>query len=397
MARRALERELERSTVVEIAPDVWMLEGYLGDEFLTRPPSSNVYVLRDGDSLLLLDSGKHAFYRERILQIIDRCRADGVKRITLMLTQGHFDHAFNNDVVLETGLPWQFLLPAPEVGRLDFAEDALQDLVMLGEYEDVLTTMFSWSRETAPVRVVEKISRSLARKLLRFSFTRLMGGARTLTDRAQILSLESRVKRRFGSVELQGWEVGRFFAVHDASHTPGHISLYDPENKLLLAGDVTVEINPAFFYTSMRACTEAAGWFRRMAEEGLVELAADSHRSKTFFPELFEKYRMEPLHETQLADAVRGKDACAAFFGTFEDYYRMLQEEVISAHRRIGPSTVGEIVEELRASPAPAVRLKCGLKWPAFPSRMDVLVASVLKEAGVTPERQGNRIVLPPA
>lgn len=397
MARRTLENELERSAVVEIAPDVWMLEGYLGDEFLTRPPSSNVYILRDGDSLLLLDTGKHAFYRERILRIIDRYRRDGVKRITLMLTQGHFDHAFNNDVVLETGLEWRFLLPAPEVERLDFAEDALQDLVMLGEYEDVLTTMFSWSRETAPIRVIEKISRPLAQKALRFSFNRLMGGARTLVERAQILSLESRIKRRFGTVELQGWEVGRFFAVHDASHTPGHISLYDPENKLLLSGDVTVEINPAFFYTSMSACTQAAGWFRRMAEEGFIELAADSHRSKSFFPGLFEKYRMEPLHETQLADAVRGRSACEAFFGTFEDYYGTLVEEVLSAHRRIGPATVGDIVEEVRASPAPAVRLKTALKWPAFPSRIDVLVASVLKEAGVKPERQGNRIVLPPA
>jgi len=51
MAKPALERELERSVVEEIAPDVWMIEGYLGDQFLTRPPSSNVYLLRDGDSL----------------------------------------------------------------------------------------------------------------------------------------------------------------------------------------------------------------------------------------------------------------------------------------------------------------------------------------------------------
>jgi glyoxylase-like metal-dependent hydrolase (beta-lactamase superfamily II) len=374
-----------------------MIEGYVGDEFLTRPPSSNVYLLRDGDTLLILDTGKHAFYRERILRIVDRYRKDGVKRITLMLTQGHFDHAFNNDVVLDTGLEWRFLLPAPEVDRLDFVDDVLQDLVMLGEYEDVLTTMFSWSRETAAIRVIEKLSRRLAQKLLRLSFTRLMSGARTLVERAEILSLESRSRRRFGSVELPGWEVGRFFAIHDASHTPGHISLYDAENKLLLSGDVTVEINPAFFYTSMKACTEAAGWFRQMAEEGFIELAADSHRSRTFFPDLFDKYRISPMHETQLADAIRGKAACRAFFGAFEDYYRTLREEVGAAHRRIGRATVGEIVEELRGSPQAAVRMKSAMKFPAFPSRMDVLVASVLKESGVKPDPEGERIVLSPA
>jgi glyoxylase-like metal-dependent hydrolase (beta-lactamase superfamily II) len=372
-----------------------MIEGYVGDRFMTRPPSSNVYLLRDGDSLLILDTGKHAFYRERILRIVDRYRREGVKRITLMLTQGHFDHAFNNDVVLDSGLPWRFLLPAPEVQRLDFVEDILQDLVLLGEYEDV-SPPCSVERETAPIRVVEKISRPLAQKLLRLSFTRLMSGARTLVERAEILPLESRITRRFGSVELQGWEVGRFFAIHDASHTPGHISLYDPENKLLLCGDVTVEINPAFFYTSMNACTEAAGWFRRMAEEGFIELAADSHRSKTFFPDLFDKHRISPMHETQLAGAIRGKPACQAFFGTFEEYYRMLQEEVLASHRRIGRSTVGEIVEEVRGSAKAAVRLKSAMKFPAFPSRMDVLVASVLKEAGVEPDREGQRIVLAP-
>src|SRR4030042_4213646 len=91
------EKELRRSFTREIAPDVWMLEGYISDYFLLKPASSNVFLLRDGDSLLMLDTGTYPFYRARMLELMRRYRADGVKRINLMLTQGHFDHASNND------------------------------------------------------------------------------------------------------------------------------------------------------------------------------------------------------------------------------------------------------------------------------------------------------------
>ena len=57
--------------------------------------------------------------------------------------------------------------------------------------------------------------------------------------------------------------------------------------------------------------------------------------------------------------------------------------------------TPREIVEELDSSGNDAVRLKRGMLWPAVPSRMDVLVAHVLKNAGISPVREGSRIVLP--
>ncbi len=396
MSSADLERELRKSTVTEIAPDVWMLEGYIGDEFFTKHPSSNVYILRDGDSLLILDTGYHAFYRQSMLKIIERYKKQGVKRLILTLTQGHFDHASNNVIALESGLDWRFLLPEPEFRTINLFEDMMRDLRELAEFENVYSTMFPWKGRTAAVRIAEKISPSLAAAMVRASFWRVMGGIQTLADKAESLTLKSRVKQRFGSVELQGWEVGRFFLIHDASHTPGHISLYDAQNKLLLAGDVTIEINPAFFYTSVDRCGEAAGWFRQMTEEGFVETVGDSHRSKTFMPGIFEKYGLNPLHKTQVADAIRGRNECAAFFGTFENYYRDLKQEALAAHARIGDATVGEIVEELGTSKNSSVQLKKAMVFPKFPSRMDVLVSSVLRERGAKPRKEGKRIVLSP-
>lgn len=80
----------------------------------------------------------------------------------------------------------------------------------------------------------------------------------------------------------------------------------------------------------------------------------------------------------------------------FENYYAQAKKEVLSAHGRAGEPTVSEILEELSASRDPAVQLKSAMKFPNFPSRMNVLVARVLKESGVIPRREGKKIILSP-
>jgi hypothetical protein len=220
-----------------------------------------------------------------------------------------------------------------------------------------------------------------------------MGGAKTLADRAKILKMEDRVSRSFGDVSFHGWDVGPYFLIHDASHTEGHVCLFDPGRKLLLSGDVTIEINPAFFYSSTRRCQEAAESFRRMAEAGFIETVGDSHRTSTYFPRLLEERGIDPLHPTQVKDLMHGKKECASFFGFFEDYYRRLQTEVMDALGHCGRAEIKDIVEQIRATKDPAMRFKISMRFPDFPSRLDVLVASVLRDEGVQPFQEGKRIL----
>ncbi|RJP28340.1 MAG: MBL fold metallo-hydrolase [Actinobacteria bacterium] len=389
------EKELRRSFTREIAPDVWMLEGYISDYFLIKPASSNVFLLRDGDALLMLDSGTYPFYRERMLELMRRYRADGVKRVDLMLTQGHFDHASNNDVILESGMDWRFLLQEPEVRVLDYLADWMADFRDLEQLYDIYA-QFDLGGITAPVNLASRISVGLARSILQANFRLMFLGIRNLSDRATILPSAARVKRRFGQVELEGWEVGRFFAIHDASHTPGHISLYDPENKLLLSGDVTVEINPAFYYSSLERCISTCGQFRRMAEEGYIELATDSHRSTTFFPDVMRTLRLTPFDEIEMTDVARGREECIRFFRAFEDFYSRLRDDILDVHARMGEATIPEITEELRAVDDAAVNLRKAMRFQRIPGRLDVLVAVVLKEAGATSRREGGRVIFSP-
>jgi glyoxylase-like metal-dependent hydrolase (beta-lactamase superfamily II) len=389
-------KELRRSFVREIAPDVWMLEGYISDYFLLKPASSNVFLLRDGDSLLVLDTGTYPFYRERMLDLMRRYREDGVKRVDLMLTQGHFDHASNNDVICESGLEWRFLLQEPEVKVLDFCNDWMADFRDLEQLYNIYS-LFDLGGITAPVNLTSRVSVGLARAVLQANLKLMFGGIDSLSSRATVLPSTDKVKRSFGTVELEGWEVGRFFAIHDASHTPGHISLYDPGNKLLLSGDVTVEINPAFYYSSLERCISTCGKFRRMAEEGYIELATDSHRSTTFFPDVMDSLKLTPFDDMEMVDVARGREECVRFFGAFEALYSNLRDDVLSAHARTGEATIPQITEELRSIDEPANNLRKAMKFQRIPGRLDVLVAVVLKEAGAVNRREGERVLFSPA
>lgn len=389
------EKELSRSFVREIAEDVWMVEGYVSSIFLLKPASSNTFILRDGDTVLVVDPGLYPFYRGRILELVEKFRRGGAKRVVLTVTQGHFDHVGNNDVLLETGFAdRRFVLAEPELPTIDLLEDFMRDLDDLAELYDVYSVLDG--RVTSVVKAASRVSPRLARAIFKAHFKALFAGLGTMKDRVEVLPLDGKEKRVFGSVELEGWALGRFFLVHDGSHSPGHISIYDGKTGFLMSGDVTVEINPAFYYSSLDRCIETAGKYRAMAEEGFIELASDSHRSPTFLPSLYERWSMEPISDIQLVDAARGGRQCAEFFGFFEEYFSQLKQTVLEVHRGLGEATIPQIVEGLGSAHNPAIDFKKAMVFEKIPSRMDVLVATVLREAGAPRVPGGNGAVFSP-
>ena len=380
----------------EIAPGVWMLEGFLSNDFMGSPPSCNVYFLRDGETLLILDTGHGNSSREDILEFIKKMEKEGIQRLILMVTQGHFDHSGNNDLLMETGLDWEFRLPEPEFPVIDVFNDFLNDLGNLEKYENIYRTMFPLKGKTAVIRIVGMFAPGLAKIILRKVFRRQFSKCHPLAEKACPLKLKERMTMEVGSVTLTGWKVGRFFIIHDGAHSPGHICLYDPDNRLLLCGDVTIEVNPAFLYSSINKLIETTERFNTMAEEGFIKIVGDSHRTRKYFTILCKQLGFQMLNEIQLIEYAVGKDQCIRFFSTFHSYYQQLKKEVLAAHEKVGRATVGKIVKELEKSSNPAVKLKTALVFPQVPSRMDVLVASVLKEAGAVPVRERGKIVIDP-
>jgi len=387
-------KELNQTRVMEIAPDIWMIEGYLSMNFFFKPPASNCFILRDKDMVLLIDTGTYPHYREKILKILERYRKGGAKRLILMLTQGHFDHVANNDLILEAGYrDVKFLLPEVEASTLDLYTHWTGEYQELREYYDTFREMMPMAFPTGIVRIVNGVSQKLADRLMASNLRSLFRGINTMADTATLLSNDSRVKRKFGDVEFLGWEVGRFFAVHDATHSPGHLSFYDPENKVFITGDATLEINPAFLNSSLDNCITMMNKYRRFAEQGFVQLATDAHRSKIWSSMLVDSTGEEPMSPLQLKDTFEGSEQCAAYYSLWESYYKGMKSEVLTILQRRGEATVHQLISDFKVSENPYAHFKVLMKFPQLPSRLDVMVANVLKEANIPRRKEGSKII----
>jgi glyoxylase-like metal-dependent hydrolase (beta-lactamase superfamily II) len=385
-------KEINQSRVMEIAPDIWMIEGYVSDNFIFKPPSCNCFILRDKETVLLLDTGTYPHYREKILALLEKYRKGGAKKLVLLLTQGHFDHVCNNDIIIESGYSdVHFLLPEDELATFDIYNHWTGEYREVMEYYNPYREM-TFAFPTAFVNLSSRISMKITQKMVDKNIASLFSGIRTMSEMVEILPNTSRIKRKYGDVEFTGWEIGRFFAIHDATHSPGHISLYDPEHKVFITGDATLEINPPFFNSSLNNCIDMMTKFKRFAEQGYVKIATDSHRSVRNSARLMESAKREPLHRLQIVDTVEGAN-CVEFYSFFENYYTVLKNEVLAALRRRGNATVHEIIRELKNSTDPYMQFKLFIRFPKLPSRTEILVANVLKEQNIPRHREGDKII----
>ncbi len=415
----AMLQEMEKGRVMEIAPDVWKIEGFAGTMFFIEPPSGNIFVMRDEETVLLMDTGHHPFYRERILRVLRRFREAGVRELVLVMSHGHWDHGKNNDIIDEAGFAKvRFLLPEVEFATLDIPRHMLGDAAKTVAYFDPgplvaggLRAFQQWAKnfpEYGEARYREAWARIEAlpatydsdrtRAAWEALLTQVLCPDLTsyLRDRAEPLSLAGRERRIYGGVEFSGWAVGRFFLIHDASQSPGHLCIYDPKNKLMITGDATLEINPPFFDCDFGACIDICTKCLTLAEQGKITLATDCHRSSQWWPRSFAAWGLAPLAPSQLVDVARGQQQCVAFYRMWVDYFRALREETLLAASRIGEATVPEIVRELAKSADRNVAFKLGLTLPNIPSTAEMLVVRVLLEAGAQRRVEGDRILLVP-
>ena len=413
-------KDLEKTRVMEIAPDVWELEGYAGTMFFLEPPSGNIFIMRDGDLVLMMDTGHHGFYRERMLKILHRLAREGAKELILIVSHGHWDHGKNNDIIYEAGYESaRFLLPEPEFHTINIPSHMLGDFDSVMEYFDPGVSMsdgfrafVQWAKNFPEYndpqyqetwKIIEALPVVYNKAKTRAAWESLLTNilcpdlSTYLIDKAEFLSLESREQRTFGDTEVLGWPIGRFFAIHDASQSPGHICIYDPLNKLMITGDATLEINPPFFDCNFNACIDMCQKGLRMAEQGHILLATDCHRTSQWWPRSFTAWGVEPLDPMQQVDVARGKDECISFYRMWLGYFSELKEETLLAHSRIGEATVQEIVEELRKSSNKSMIFKLRLSMPNIPSTPEMLVAKVLAESRSSRRVDGERILFSPS
>jgi hypothetical protein len=168
---------------------------------------------------------------------------------------------------------------------------------------------------------------------------------------------------------------------------------------MLFTGDDTVEINPAYFYSSTNALIHYMRLFRRMCEEGHIELACDNHHANyfsTFLRKISNNDADGVLGPILDRDFFRGKEECGGFLKFFDDYYTAMRDRIIETHRRVGTATVEAIYGELINVDDPYLRVKKALHLPMIPSRLRQAVAQVLVEQGCEQVRTEKEIAFRP-
>ena len=215
-------------------------------------------------------------------------------------------------------------------------------------------------------------------------------------DKAEPLKLADREERTYGGQKVLGWPMGRFFLIHDASQSPGHISIYDPFHKLMITGDATLEINPPFLDCSVSGCIDICKTCLGMAEAGEILVATDSHRTSQWWPRFLKVHNLPTVSPMQNIDFARGKDECVQFYQWWIDYFKAQQEAVLIAHARVGKATIDEIVREMSKSDNKYVKFKMGMGLPAIPSNSHNLVSKVLDETGCIRHEEGDKILFSP-
>jgi len=409
---------MEKGFVKELAPDVWEIEGFTTQMFFLEPPSTNIFVMRDGDLVLLMDTGHHRFYRPRILEILKKFRKEGAKELVLVMSHGHWDHGKNNDIIYEAGYEKaRFLLPEVEFATLNIQQHMLGDMKKAMAYYDVCEGMpdafrglLQWAKNfpeftdpkyrdtwTKFEALPEKYDREKSFEAYSSLLTHVLAPdlSSYIIDKAEPLRMDQKVTRKYGSTILRGWPVGRFFLIHDASQSPGHISVYDPLNKLIITGDATLEINPPFIDTTLSNCIAICRAALNMVEEGYITLATDCHRSPDWKTSLA-LWGVEPMAPVELVDCARGKQECTDLFKMWIAYFSAFWDEAIKAHAAVGEATVSEILAELMKSTNKYIVFKMGLKPPQCPIRPENIVINMLNETGAKRRVDKGRMLFTP-
>ena len=194
---------------------------------MIRPPSSywpesaNVYVFKDGDGISLFDVGCGSITSvDRLFSALKNLNWESRPVKKIILSHAHPDHMGAMEMLLSEVSPNEIILHEIDV---PYALDPER----LSLSFDIPLCKALWSEDSNQGREGEK------------------GQGFDLIDYFRALGCSMcRVKPDRTVVEGDIIPVGHynFHCLHTPGHAPGHMSLYDPEKQILLAGDILGEM-----------------------------------------------------------------------------------------------------------------------------------------------------------
>jgi glyoxylase-like metal-dependent hydrolase (beta-lactamase superfamily II) len=191
---------------VVLGDTAWLIEGGF---VAGRQPDGNSVLLRGADGWIVVDSGRHAEHTQRIVDFLAK---QELPLAAVVNTHWHLDHVSGNPVL-------RAAYPQLRVYASDAIDEALTGF--LANSRKQLETMLAQSKDEA-----QKAAMSA-------EIARIDLGAKLRPDEV----IEASGTRTIAGRELQvGLERG--------AATGGDVWLYDPQQKLLIAGDLVTLPGP---------------------------------------------------------------------------------------------------------------------------------------------------------
>jgi|GEM_PF-95101 len=190
---------------------------------------SNSYLVLDGRTLYIVDSGAGSLHRSEILTAVERF-ADA-DRVYLFNTHWHLDHSGNGLIAGQLGQRFSevhYILP--EAAKADMER-------------------FMERSNTYPVDMG-------------------LGGVEWLVDGEEL---------DFGGVTFSGWRIAGVYLLSTPGHSPDSLSIYMKGEKAIFTGDLLWYVNPNGLEGSIESLLESVARLKSLVVEEGIEYLGQGH------------------------------------------------------------------------------------------------------------------------
>jgi glyoxylase-like metal-dependent hydrolase (beta-lactamase superfamily II) len=227
-----------------------------------QPDVGNALVHRAGDTIVIVDTGVTAPFRDALRSAVDQI--GDAKRLLLLTTHGHTDHVGNNDVVddiaSERGIPAQHFVPARDVGQM---------LDPVSYWTRAFSNIVNLTPMPAPADLSAAFVVSLFQPLRPFGAT-----TRTYEE----LPMQ---RLALGTFPVNGWSFadGAVSVVRSQGHCAGHVMVYLRDSRLLHLGDEDNGPCGSMADADQVKLQNAFGLAVSLIDSGHVDTITDGHSS----------------------------------------------------------------------------------------------------------------------
>ena len=344
------------------------VEGSLSRNLLARAIVSSIYLVENGDDLMIFDPScgrKVARLAESWIISRRKERDSRWNHAWILASHSHLDHA-NNFIIGDTVDAESVMPLVHERGFKDgkLMNDPIPFLVEMVRIAEPRFNMytgypFPYSLLMAPFALLGAVWPSAARKAFA-----AVGGLpwprpRYGNQHPAPLNDKAREEIQLGNQTIRGWRLGPWVVVPTPGHSPCSVSLYWPDRKTILTGDLDWIGNPVFPNGSVKDERASLRLLLAMAREGLNDRLCSAHE--------------------------RTKEGGAAVADHLEARLRQLEalrEEILAAQRATGESDTARLAAHLSVS-SPSFRMLTIATYPRFVCFPRNVVAVVLAEEGL--------------